>query len=212
MDLRLDEYGMRLIHLRHRKVPSTGGLKEFCKNYGSLCENASSKICDVVTPPTPPISEYCEHRPRGPPASAILPFLFLGSEEGAADEELVDRLAIKFILNMTEMCPNFFVHRKDIHYKQIKINDSYQEDIGQYFEEAVRFIDEARANGTRVLVHCHAGVSRSATVTVAYVMKHLGLSLNDAYKFVKEKRPEISPNLNFMGHLLKYEKNKKNTE
>jgi len=43
-------------------------------------------------------------------------------------------------------------------------------------------------------------------------MKHLGLSLNDAYNFVKEKRPEISPNLNFMGHLLKYEKNKKNSE
>lgn len=41
---------------------------------------------------------------------------------------------------MTEMCPNFFIHRKDIHYKQIKINDSYQEDIGQYFEDAVRFI------------------------------------------------------------------------
>jgi len=120
--------------------PFSGGLKEFCKNYGNLCENASSKICDVLTPPTPPISEHSEKSPRGPPASVILPFLFLGSEEGAADEQLVDRLGIKFILNMTEMCPNFFSHRKDIHYKQIKINDSYQEDIGQYFEEAVRFI------------------------------------------------------------------------
>ena len=52
-------------------------------------------------------------------------------------------------------------------------------------------------------------MSRSATVTVAYVMKHLGLALNEAYEFVKEKRPVISPNLNFMGHLLKYEKNQK---
>jgi hypothetical protein len=130
-----------------RCVFSTGGLKEFCKNYENLCENASSRICDVVTPVsdyTLTSTERCEPRPRGPPASAILPFLYLGSEEGAADEELIDRLSIKFVLNITEMCPNFFVHRKDMHYKQIKINDSYQEDIGQHFEEAIRFIGKIK--------------------------------------------------------------------
>lgn len=73
-------------------------------------------------------------------------------------------------------------------------------------------IDEAREQGSGVLVHCHAGVSRSATVTVAYIMKRQGLCLGDAYKFVKDLRPVISPNLNFMGQLLKYEKNKRNGE
>jgi len=99
-----------------------------------------------------------------------------------------------------------------MHYKQIKINDSNQEDIGQHFDEAIQFIDEAREQGSGVLVHCHAGVSRSATVTVAYIMKRQGLCLGDAYKFVKDLRPVISPNLNFMGQLLKYEKNKRNGE
>lgn len=73
-------------------------------------------------------------------------------------------------------------------------------------------VDEAREQGSGVLVHCHAGVSRSATVTVAYIMKRQGLCLGDAYKFVKDLRPVISPNLNFMGQLLKYEKNKRNGE
>ncbi|XP_048579996.1 dual specificity protein phosphatase 10 isoform X2 [Nematostella vectensis] len=196
-------------------APNIGGLREFCKTYDNLCEHASPRICHPVG--NCGISELsapdlCPTRPRGPPASSILPFLFLGSEEGAADEDLIDRLAIKFILNLTPVCPNFFSEREDIIYKRIQINDSYQEDIGQHFDEAIAFIDEARSRGSSVLVHCHAGVSRSATVTVAYVMQHLGLSLNEAYQFVKEKRPTISPNLNFMGHLLKYEKNKKNEE
>ena len=72
------------------------------------------------------------------------------------------------------------------------------------------FTDEARVRDCGVLVHCYAGVSRSATVTVAYIMKHLKMPLNEAYQFVKNKRPVISPNLNFMGHLLNYEKNWRN--
>ena len=74
------------------------------------------------------------------------------------------------------------------------------------------FADEAREQHSGVLVHCHAGVSRSATVTVAYLMRKQGLCLGDAYKFVKELRPVISPNLNFMGQLLKYEKNRRNDD
>ena len=67
-------------------------------------------------------------------------------------------------------------------------------------------LDEGRRNGNGVLVHCQAGISRSATVVIAFLMKHEGLTLNDAYKLVKEKRPVISPNINFMGCLVKFEK------
>ena len=67
-------------------------------------------------------------------------------------------------------------------------------------------IDEGRRKEKGVLVHCQAGISRSATIVIAYLMKHERLTLNDAYKLVKEKRPVISPNLNFMGSLLKFEK------
>lgn len=178
-----------------------------------MCENAPVNICHVDDfPPSPTTCDSYPGRPQGTPVTAILPFLYLGNEDGAADEALIDRLSIKYILNLTPRCPNFFSQRSDMHYKQIKINDSNQEDIGQHFDEAIQFIDEAREQGSGVLVHCHAGVSRSATVTVAYIMKRQGLCLGDAYKFVKDLRPVISPNLNFMGQLLKYEKNKRNGE
>ena len=66
--------------------------------------------------------------------------------------------------------------------------------------------DEARAKKSGVLVHCLAGVSRSVTVTVAYLMSSMSLSLNDAYDYVKRCKPNISPNFNFMGQLLDFEK------
>ena len=37
-------------------------------------------------------------------------------------------------------------------------------------------------------------------------LKHTLLRLQDAYQFVKDKRPAISPNLNFMGQLVQFEK------
>ncbi len=57
-----------------------------------------------------------------------------------------------------------------------------------------------------MLVHCQGGVSRSAAITIAYLMYHMKLPLKDAYKFVKDKRSCIAPNLNFMGQLMEFEK------
>lgn len=67
-------------------------------------------------------------------------------------------------------------------------------------------LDEARGKNCGVLVHCLAGISRSVTVTVAYLMQKLNLSMNDAYDIVKMKKSNISPNFNFMGQLLDFER------
>ena len=68
------------------------------------------------------------------------------------------------------------------------------------------FTDEARDLNQGVLVHCLAGISRSVTITVAYLMKRKKLSLNEAYDYVKTCKPNISPNFNFMGQLLEFQK------
>ncbi|KAI9061173.1 hypothetical protein FKP32DRAFT_1631829, partial [Trametes sanguinea] len=69
------------------------------------------------------------------------------------------------------------------------------------------WIDKAREEGGKVLVHCRVGVSRSATVTIAYVMKHLSLPLVDAYLIVRSRRLSvlIQPNMRLLYNLLGWE-------
>ena len=83
--------------------------------------------------------------------------------------------------------------------------DSMNYDISQNFEEAYEFIEENLAKGHNVLVHCHAGVSRSAAIVIAYVMKQLGLTADVALDLVKSRRNRIRPNENFRNHLKEYE-------
>lgn len=42
--------------------------------------------------------------------------------------------------------------------------------------------DKAKVSNCRVIVHCLAGISRSATIAIAYIMKTMGLSSDDAYR------------------------------
>ena len=66
--------------------------------------------------------------------------------------------------------------------------------------------EEAKKNNAIILIHCMAGISRSVTLTIAYLMSHFRMSMQNAYQFVKDKRPAISPNLNFMGQLVEFER------
>ena len=69
--------------------------------------------------------------------------------------------------------------------------------IKDHFATAVNFISLAVKNKTSVLVHCIAGVSRSSSCVIAYLMRRHGLRLSQAYAAVKRKRGIIQPNEGF---------------
>ena len=56
-----------------------------------------------------------------------------------------------------------------------------------------------------VLVHCMAGISRSASLLVYYFMKKYGWSYNNAYNFIKRRRSIIQPNTGFEQKLRIYD-------
>ncbi|KAF3841335.1 hypothetical protein F7725_007197 [Dissostichus mawsoni] len=137
--------------------------------------------------------------------SPILPFLFLGNERDAQDLDLLLRLNIGYVVNVTTHLPLYHV-KSGLRYKRLPATDNSKQNLRQYFEEVFEFIEEAYQSGQGVLVHCQAGVSRSATIAIAYLMKHTLMTMTDAYKYVRSRRPVVSPNLNFMGQLLEFER------
>lgn len=62
-----------------------------------------------------------------------------------------------------------------------------------------------KSQNGKVLVHCQAGISRSATICIAYLMATRRLRMEEAYKYVKSRRRIVSPNFSFMGQLLTFE-------
>ena len=66
--------------------------------------------------------------------------------------------------------------------------------------------DSVLENNGKVLVHCHAGISRSATICIAYLMFKNNVSLEKAFDHVRSRRGVTSPNLNFMQQLQEFEK------
>ncbi|XP_061081279.1 tyrosine-protein phosphatase vhp-1 [Conger conger] len=133
------------------------------------------------------------------PISLILPHLYLGAEADVTQDGLSSQ-GISYVLSVSRCCPQpSFLPQSQ--YFRIPIDDSLRDELLPWIPQALQFIDGALSLGCSVLVHCAAGISRSPALTVAYVMYHLRLDLDQAYRFVKERRPSISPNFNFLGQL-----------
>lgn len=135
----------------------------------------------------------------------ILPHLYLGNAANSEDSQALARHNIEYVLNVTPDLPNVFQDVGNIKYMQIPIADDWS-NLASYFPKAFSFIDEARNNQKGVLVHCLAGISRSVTITVAYLMYKCSLNLNDAFNVVRACKSNIAPNFHFLRQLHNFEK------
>lgn len=79
--------------------------------------------------------------------------------------------------------------------------------IAQYFEPVYEFIQGIEMKRGRVLVHCGAGASRSATLCAAYLMRTRQWGVDYTLKYLKERRNQVNPNRGFISALLEYQKN-----
>lgn len=94
--------------------------------------------------------------------------------------------------------------RSQITRMKVLLNDDPTENLLDRLEACLEFIDKARERGT-ILVHCMAGVSRSASVIVAYLMKIESLSVKDALSSLREVSSKVCPNKGFMEQLQMFE-------
>jgi protein-tyrosine phosphatase len=92
---------------------------------------------------------------------------------------------------------------KEFEYLQISINDFPGVKIDDHFDQVHSFMDGAIFNGGKVYVHCQAGVSRSSTMVISYIMTRKRMSLRDSFSLVKKHRPVILPNPGFFAALMR---------
>ncbi|VDN58311.1 unnamed protein product [Dracunculus medinensis] len=135
--------------------------------------------------------------------SEIIPGLFICGVT-ALKREILDRYGISFIINATTEVPNL---RSLGHIPRVKLwlEDTPQANIYQHLEIYSDQIERILSDGGRVLVHCVAGVSRSASICLAYLTKYKCRSLRDAYRLMSLKRPLVRPNLGFWRQLIQFE-------
>jgi len=89
-------------------------------------------------------------------------------------------------------------------YSSYPLADSKHENLFPIFSECIDFIDSARQSGA-VLVHCEQGISRSATVMIAYLMFIEKLDARAALNKLQDARPQVAPNSGFWKQLKKWE-------
>lgn len=143
--------------------------------------------------------------------SRILPYMYLGNLNHANNPTLLQALGIKRVLSVGESTKWTSEELNDWGKSRILTVDNVQDNgidsLTHVFHRCLDFIDEGRRNGELTLVHCRVGVSRSATICIAEVMRSLNLSLPRAYCYVRARRLNviIQPHCRFMYELLKWE-------
>ena len=90
-------------------------------------------------------------------------------------------------------------------YRTIKVSDTSSQSLIRHFPAAIAFIKEGIQKGG-VLVHCFAGVSRSATCVIAFLMQEKNMTFEKAFAFASQRRPIIFPNMGFQKQLSEFEK------
>nr|XP_033811688.1 dual specificity protein phosphatase 18 [Geotrypetes seraphini]XP_033811689.1 dual specificity protein phosphatase 18 [Geotrypetes seraphini] len=92
-----------------------------------------------------------------------------------------------------------------VEYVQVPVSDSSDSCLSDCFDSLADKIHSVKMQGGQTLLHCDAGISRSATLCLAYLMKYNSMSLLDAHAWLKSCRPIVRPNTGFWKQLISYE-------
>lgn len=134
--------------------------------------------------------------------SKVTDSLFIGGVV-AVNPTTIGQNDITCIINATNEVPNFCMNGVAI--MKLWVEDTVDTNLLPYFDMVANHIQDVSDGGGRTLVHCLAGVSRSASFCLAYLMKYQKKTLRQAYEYLAARRPVVRPNLSFWKQLAEYE-------
>ena len=142
-------------------------------------------------------------------ANGLSERVYIGNEEAAKDAAWVKNTGITHIVNAAHEVPNY-LPRDGIHYLRLELMDDPthgKEDLLRVLEPSYRYISNVlKMPNSKVLIHCHAGISRAASISIYYLMRSQGWGFRQAYEYVKQRRGIINPNRWYTQQLLDIEK------
>lgn len=127
--------------------------------------------------------------------SQILPSLFLGAYECLYKKKF-DILDVDYIISATpEIETPFIPISYDNNHFRIPITFKMnKEDIKNNIKTVAKIIDNLLRNQKKIYIYCYEGVSRSASCVIYYLYAYKGMTMSQAFDFVKLKRSCINPN------------------
>ena len=146
--------------------------------------------------------------PIGNNADEILPGLWLGNSKAAQDMKFLKEKNIKAIFNCTKDIP--FAPIQGNKYR-VPVDDNLQSAEIRNMElwsfEIVAKLAKERREGHAVLVHCAAGMQRSAAVVAMYLIATQQIGKEEAIKFIQQKRSiAFMPMANFGNSISGFER------
>lgn len=141
------------------------------------------------------------------PAKEIVPGVWIGSEGDSQNPTFFRKHHIGLVVNCSKTIPFKGVPGVDEY--RIPVDDDPQDTdiLVSHFPVVVRSIDAVLSRGKSVLVHCRAGMQRSAATVAAFLMYKYRLSAKDAMKAINAKKTETFwPVPTFKNGLVTYEK------
>ena len=159
------------------------------------CCNRQQNICDNLK----------RLRQRSGQVDSITDSVYLGNYYVARDKQALQHMGITSILVCDPLLEQHFPN--DFNYYRIPFENEQEKNIFSYFSDAWHFIETELANSpdNKVLVHCHAGTSRSNSVVISYLMKKRSMSYKQAFDFVEQRRASFFSNTALINHLKNYE-------
>ena len=127
--------------------------------------------------------------------------IYLGGIDGANEINYLKQEGITHILSLAGKIFSINYEKGTFITKIIEIMDFTDENIFKYFKECIQFIE----NSKKIYIHCMAGVSRSASIVIAYLMYKEHKKYFQIYSEVKKKRNIIKPNFGFVFQLKYFE-------
>jgi predicted protein tyrosine phosphatase len=143
-----------------------------------------------------------------PDAHEVVPGIWLGNKRAAVNDKWLAEKNITVVFNVTKDLPFSPIIKKQY---RVPVDDNLEaEEIRNmtlWSHEILYKLIKEQNEGNNILVHCAAGMQRSAAVMAMYMIAKKGMSWNQAVQYIQNIRSiAFRPSINFKESIVAFDK------